>query len=338
MPVLCKSTTCTYTYVDETTLIQSFSVSDTTITIDGIQLPTEPIDGDELPTDITSVRISNQECVVLSSSDTQIICEVNNPFVTGSWYPEVRTTAGLVAIDSTLLPYEVPLVIDEITPTIFHEEGGEIVTITGSGFPSDLGTNDEVEISFTDGTKCVILTMNFTTITCKVEDFKSKAADTDTTTDTDTDNDTDDDTDSDTADRRNLDTLELTVSMNGNTISSSGIELLPAVLIVTSFDPVSVSPMTPQLITLQLSGSYDSANMEDDTFTVELEPSVVDDSDSNNAQYKRPNGEKTRLLNVVDFDKDANTITVKYGGAYLGTYKINVSSTMAGSFKTFNDF
>ena len=32
----------------------------------------------------------------------------------------------------------------------------------------------------------------------------------------------------------------------------------------------------------------------------------------------RPNGDLTRYLNVVDFDKVANTITVKYGGAYSG--------------------
>ena len=58
MPVLCKSTMCSYTYEASNALISEFSVAGTTVTING----------DFLPIDLASVRISNQECVVSSSS------------------------------------------------------------------------------------------------------------------------------------------------------------------------------------------------------------------------------------------------------------------------------
>ena len=72
---------------------------------------------------------------------------------------------------------------------------------------------------------------------------------------------------------------------------------------------------------------YNPANMELDEFTVGLVSRPKDG-------LARPNGDLTRYLNVVDFDKVANTITVKYGGAYSGEYKVSVTSKLYGSFNS----
>lgn len=85
-----------------------------------------------------------------------------------------------------------------------------------------------------------------------------------------------------------------------------------------SITPASVSPIIPQLLTLQLNSAYDSTNMDADTFTVGLS--------TDDPELARPNGEMVRWLNVVDYDKAANTITVKYGGAYTGKYKLILES------------
>lgn len=63
--------------------------------------------------------------------------------------------------------------------------------------------------------------------------------------------------------------------------------------------------------------------MELDTFTVGLQPRRPDD-------FTRPNGETTRWLNVVDIDASAKTVTVKYGGAYTGAYRIIIESSRNG--------
>ena len=65
--------------------------------------------------------------------------------------------------------------------------------------------------------------------------------------------------------------------------------------------------------------------MDDDTFYVGLVA-----TDEANA---RPNGDMVRWLNVVSYDKVLKTITVKYGGAYSGDYKILLESEIQGAFR-----
>lgn len=178
-----------------------------------------------------------------------------------------------------------------LSTDVFYEEGGEILTIDGTGFPCDLNTDDEVSVEFSDGTKCVITSSTCSQLTCKVEEFVTEIV------------------------RRQLQTsvpMTLNVIINGQ-ISASNVTLMAARLKLESVDPPSVSPIIPQLLTLQLSDSYDSTNMELDTFYVGLVGLKPDQA--------RPNGDMVRWLNVVDFDKVAKTITVKYGGAYSGNYK-----------------
>lgn len=110
MPVLCVSTHCSYSYQASTALITGLSVNLQEVTITGA----------DLPLDLTSVRISNQECAVSSNTALEIICQIPNQWVAGQWLPEVRTAAGLVAIDASVLPYEVLLVVDAVTPDTYN--------------------------------------------------------------------------------------------------------------------------------------------------------------------------------------------------------------------------
>ena len=61
LPAVCGSLYCNYTYIEPTGLISSFSVSGTTLTIIGSDLPT---------TNIESIHFSNSECEVSSATDT----------------------------------------------------------------------------------------------------------------------------------------------------------------------------------------------------------------------------------------------------------------------------
>ena len=118
--------------------------------------------------------------------------------------------------------------------------------------------------------------------------------------------------------RRQLLTMSSFVDINGQEIEIDDQEVRAARLKLLSITPDSASPIVPQLLTLELNDAYDSTNMPNDSWKVGL---MTDDPD-----LARPNGDMVRWLNVVSYDTSANTITVKYGGAYSGKYKIVLES------------
>lgn len=112
----------------------------------------------------------------------------------------------------------------------------------------------------------------------------------------------------------------MTITVNGVSVTQD-FSLGAAKRILKSITPDSASPILPQLLVIEFNNGYDPANMEIDEFTVGLVSRPRDG-------LVRPNGDLTRYLNVVAFDKVANTITVKYGGAYSGEYKVSVTSKL----------
>lgn len=68
--------------------------------------------------------------------------------------------------------------------------------------------------------------------------------------------------------------------------------------------------------------------MTKDDFTVTIVPESLE------LTYLFVNNEGVRELNVVAVDTDAKTITVKYGGAYSGTYDVVVKSIANGNLDT----
>ena len=79
MPVVCASTSCSYTYEQSTSLITDFRVDGQNIVITGKNLPSRET--------ILSSRFTKQECAISRSTDSEIRCAVANPLVAGSWTP-----------------------------------------------------------------------------------------------------------------------------------------------------------------------------------------------------------------------------------------------------------
>jgi hypothetical protein len=75
LEAVCGSLSCGYTYITPAASLTDFTLSGTTLTINGAQLP--------LLTDIVSVTLGNQNCLVTSVSQTQIVCTVTP--VAGIW-------------------------------------------------------------------------------------------------------------------------------------------------------------------------------------------------------------------------------------------------------------
>lgn len=155
MPVLCVGV-CDFTYEASLSSITGVSVVGLDFQITGV----------DLPLDITKVQMGNQDCMVTSNDATQISCVIANSMSAGSWVPKVWTAAGLVPVDPALAAIDVALVVDSVAPSTLGDSGGELVTFTGSGFPSSVDSIDVKEITFTDGTICNIVSSTSVELVC----------------------------------------------------------------------------------------------------------------------------------------------------------------------------
>ena len=59
-----------------------------------------------------------------------------------------------------------PSVLTSFTPEELNPVGGDIVTVIGENFPSNLDDFPGFALTWTDGTRCVILTTSPTEVTC----------------------------------------------------------------------------------------------------------------------------------------------------------------------------
>lgn len=121
IPAVCAGLSCDFTYETATSSISSLSLSGTTLTITGTSLPT---------TDLQRVVFSNNDCVVSSSSSTEIVCEVTTIAGT-NWFAEVYDSYGKIPYDSSYTTgLDVSLTITSVSPnTDLNEYGGTLLTI-----------------------------------------------------------------------------------------------------------------------------------------------------------------------------------------------------------------
>ena len=176
------------------------------------------------------------------------------------------------------------------------------MTISGANFPASLTEGDEITLEFSDGTQCIIQSVSTTEITCEVQPFKATSRR-----------------------MRNLVANTFSIIINGKEATKT-IDVPKKGMMLESISPATASPILTQLLTLQLPRVYDSKLLDTDEWTVGL---VTEDK-----ELARPNGDMIRYLNVVEYDKSANTISVKYGGAYSGEYTILLRSKLVGPFNT----
>ena len=71
----------------------------------------------------------------------------------GDHKAEIRDPKGLLPYASGVTDITIPLVVSSISPTSVNPLGGDILTITGTGFPID---TSDVTVAFDDKSICTI--------------------------------------------------------------------------------------------------------------------------------------------------------------------------------------
>ena len=159
---LCASLSCGYVYEDSTAEITGMTVTDLDVSITGTGLSTT----------ITSVKFGETDCLVTLNDATSISCTLESPMRAGTWKPHVKDSKGLLPRMTGLAGHTVGLVIDSVAPTTnLNPAGGNIITITGSGFPSRADTTG-VSLDI-NGAPCKLVTSTSTEMTCRTSRFSN---------------------------------------------------------------------------------------------------------------------------------------------------------------------
>jgi hypothetical protein len=124
--------------------------------------------------------------------------------------------------------------------------------------------------------------------------------------------------------------MSIGLSADGGDIeeTDSGFGLTDTPVKATALNPPILAPIAFTTFTVQLNADYPVAGMTKDDFSVTLVPVELE------ITYLEVNNEGIRYLNVVAVDTSAKTITVKYGGAFSGTYDLVIKSTANGNIDT----
>lgn len=143
MPAMCLDLSCDYSYTQSTSDLNTQSLSTTDLlTLGGSLLSNSSTD---------QISIGGVGCTVSSTTDTEILCQLNGPRVSGNWKAQILTTKGLIPnsiadANKILIPVEV----STISPsTNVNYLGGDIMTIIGTKF-GDNSAN--VQVTYADGT------------------------------------------------------------------------------------------------------------------------------------------------------------------------------------------
>lgn len=166
LPAACANVDCDYEYVTTTSEITGFSVSGTSVTITGTDLPT---------TDIT-VEFGGATCGTISGDSTSLSCTLTQDPYGGDHFIELTdTTGGLIPLASSLGTANVACTVSSVSPlTDINRNGGDTLTIVGTGFPSDISL---VTIEFEDGTYCTVTSSTSTEIVCDIDGFDTDSLD-----------------------------------------------------------------------------------------------------------------------------------------------------------------
>lgn len=163
--------------------------------------------------------------------------------------------------------------------------GGDILTITGSNFGTDIS---KVSVTTTDATICNVTSVSSSSITCEKAAFSTV-----------------------TTDAQNLN-----VVVNSVTDSSLTVTQVASVPVPSNLSPQSVSPVLKTTIVVTLPSDY-AGTVSVSEFTVQL---LMDDTDKT----------YVKDLYIMSADSSAKTLTVKFGGAVSGAYRLRAVSQTYG--------
>ena len=216
---------------------------------------------------------------------------------------ELRDASGLVPVAAS--PKNVQVTIKSVSPTVsVNQNGGDLITITGSGFPNEASL---VTVEFEDGTFCRAISSTPVKIVCKIEGFNKSNLNT-----------------SkamkfrivfvpqSSSRRRNL---ARTFFAPTNFASSPDLFVGTANPRVVSVTPKTLSPVLTNRLTFTLAEYTQQMVLGD--FTVEM----VSTSDPSAA---------SKRLTVISVDDASKTILVSFLGGALDIYTFKVSG--AGGF------
>ena len=154
---VCPEFNCDYTYIDTDKIITAQSLTN------GVDIQ---IIGTGLPTSEIAIEFANVYCLydTIVATETQIDCTLNAMPAAGSWDVKLIDYRGLIPLDSAIVKLDVALVIDSISPdSLLNQLGGDILTLTGSGFDDGLSNTT---IFFSDNTSCDAFDATPTTLKC----------------------------------------------------------------------------------------------------------------------------------------------------------------------------
>lgn len=227
---LCTSLNCDYTYTSTEAVVSGQSLSDEgLLIITGSNLPTE---------DSLVISFGPITCTTSSVTETEIQCKLDDTRVAGEWTAVVQTTQGLLP-NEIETPISVGLSVSDASPsTDVNFLGGDVMTITGDNFGYDTSV---VSVTYTDGTECLVTSVDMTTITCTNDRFTTDVEETQT----------------------------ITVSVNSVEDSTVTVALKTTMESTLAMVPSSVSPVLKTEIYIYLDSSYPNT-LDKDDFTATL--------------------------------------------------------------------
>ena len=113
-----------------------------------------------------SVKFGPVDCVITSSTDTQISCDLAQDAVAGEWIAVLNTQYGEAATSISTPEIVLPEVYSVSPNTDINYLGGDTLLITGNRFGSDASV---VQVVLSDGSTCAVKSVSQTEITCEVQ-------------------------------------------------------------------------------------------------------------------------------------------------------------------------
>lgn len=131
LPAACANVDCDYEYVTSTSEVTSQSLSSLDLTIGGTNLPTSDV----------TVYFGGAPCSSINSDGSSITCTLDWAPYGGDHLVEVYDSLGLVSVDGgvTAITVSVTVTSSSIAENDLggvNQNGGDTLTIVGTGFPN----------------------------------------------------------------------------------------------------------------------------------------------------------------------------------------------------------
>jgi hypothetical protein len=314
LPAVCPKNNCGYSYVEAGEQnVASNSLSGQSLTISGSEF-NQPASCNSDASDKLSVEFANSKCQITQEDLElgEIECELDHSPAAGTHYAKVHNKCGYFASSSESI--DVPLVITDVqtsaSPDGLNKLGGDILIITGTGFPLD---KDPVVYFDHDGTSCKIMYTTETEIKCKIERFDQFKLDEDPS--------------------------DVVVMVNDKTTTyTTTFAFAESYVYATGINTASsLSPVLRNDIVIQLDALYPTdpeLKREDFAAELNLESEITEGHWWFNftlGDFEWIPDETTAWpLYVKSVDNTERTVTLNFRGAPSGSYAILISSNSLG--------